>query len=335
MFYYILDELSEKIFPAFNMVAAQSRRVFPYLPVMALPGVPASDELLQNCNIWCVPWHFFVTREDHTARWKKLQKENGLKFWAYMNSLYHINATWNPKGMRFFPIALAGYGYSGALWWHVSYLVSDPKNDVWKEPVPMLRGPNSPERFYGSGYLFYPPRTENERWSSSLRWENYVQGAEDYSLMMMLKERWENTRNALNVKSEDFDGFAALEMFWGMLGSSFRVQSYFAEPLYIDRFRQLLAHEISAHDAKPLVLVDIQPVDARTLESIHVRCLAEKGCTFKINGEAPNWLASDGSSCSTELMLNPGYNLITVQITGKDGKVKSLYREVLKNAPFK
>ena len=209
------------------------------------------------------------------------------------------------------------------------------KNDVWKEPVPMLRGPNSPERFYGSGYLFYPPRTENEHWSSSLRWENYVQGAEDYSLMMMLKERWENTRNALNVKSEDFDGFAALEMFWGMLGSSFRVQSYYAEPLYIDRFRQLLAHEISAHTAKPLALVDIQPVDAHALESIHVRCLAEKGCTFKINGEAPNWLASDGSSCSTELMLKPGYNLITVQITGKDGKVKNLYREVLKNAPLK
>ncbi len=330
MFYYIMDEFPEKNFPAFNMAAAQSRKVFPELPVMVLPGEPASDELLQNSNIWCVNWHFFITREEHTARWKKLQKENGLIFWAYMNSLYHINATWNPKGMRFFPIALAGYGYRGALWWHLSFHVDDPESNVWTEPVPTLSRPNSPERLYGSGYLFYPPRTEKERWSSSLRWENYVQGTEDYSLMMLLKERWENTRKTLNVKSEDFDGYAALEMFWAMLGSSFRVQNYFAEPLYIDRFRQLLAHEISAHHEKPLALVDIQPTDARAVEALHVRCLAEKGCTFKINGEVPNWIASDGSACSTEIMLQPGYNLITVQLTDQDGRVKTHYREVLK-----
>ena len=194
----------------------------------------------------------------------------------------------------------------------------------------MSRGPKSNDNLYGSGYLFYPPRTKEEGWSSSLRWENYVQGAEDYRLMMLFKERWENTRKALKINLEDFKGDAAVEMFWNMLGTSFRAQHYFADPLYISRFRQLLAHEIANHEVKPLAMVDIQPTDARTLEAIHVRCLTEKGCKFKINGEEPGWVAGDGSSCSTELMLKPGYNLLTIQITGKDGKVKNIYREVFK-----
>lgn len=318
--YYPMDEFNEILQPAYIGIARQSKEIFPEMPILALAPYMSKD-VAQYSDAWCIPWHFFSTLENDPPMWKEYN-ENGLDLWGYMNSLYTINANWNPKGMRFFPVILSRYNHNGALWWAMN---SYSGQDVWT-----TAGTAENNNLYGLGYLVYPPRENETEWHSSLRWESYTQGTEDYRLMELLKERWNNTASQLNATSGNFSSYNAMQMFGGMLSSSFRVQSYFAEPLYIDRFRQIVAHEISTLPQTPLSLIMVQPFDTRQNQSVTVQGIVELGATVTVNGNSVSNINSSGEFNVNVPLSQNGLNLIKIDIT-KSGVTKTVYREVRSN----
>lgn len=321
-FYYPMDEFPAQSAAVFARIAADAKQEYPAMPVMALtdrwhPELAAS----KNIDIWCVPWHFFVTRESDPAEWTGLRQQ-GLQLWSYMNSLYCINAAWNPKAMRFFPVMLARYDYTGALWWHMTAFEN---KDVRHEPAGLMN--RSRQKYmYGSGYLFYPPETSGGAWGSSLRWENYVQGVEDYNLMQLLKTRWQAAEKVLGNSDEAFSADTALAMYATRLSNSFRAQNYYGDALYMNRFRQLLAHDIATLPERPYALVDFEPADTRDAETIHLRGIVEPGSTVTVNGKTPE-IWNGGKTFTIEFPLRSGANDFDIAVT-KDGKTKHIYREV-------
>lgn len=317
--YYPMDEFNPVLDQTFTAIARQSKEIYPEMEIMALSPYMNAN-VAQYSDIWCIPWHFFSTLESDPINWKQY-KANNLDLWTYMNSLYTINADWNPKGMRFFPIVASRYDHSGALWWAIN---SYGGQDVWT-----TAGTAEGNKLYGAGYLVYPPRTNETEWHSSLRWESYVQGTEDYRLMELLKERWNYTASQLNVNNEEFSSYAAMQMFGSMLSSSFRVQTYFADPLYIDRFRQIIASEISTL-AQPLYsLITVSPYDARNSHTVTIKGIVEVGSEVSVNGVQITNISSDGHF-SVNTPLHNGINLIKIDVK-KDDKSKTFYREVISN----
>ncbi len=323
-FYYPMDEFPAASAGAFARIAADAKAVAPDLPVMALtdrwwPELAASP----NIDIWCVPWHFFVTKDSDPAEWAKLHQA-GLQLWSYMNSLYCINATWNPRAMRFFPIVMARYNYTGALWWHVTYF--EGKN-VRQTPAGLMNK-SKKKYMYGSGYLFYQPETAGGEWGSSLRWENYVQGVEDYNLMQLLKERWQAAQKALGNADEAFNADAALAMFASRLSSTFRAQNYYGDALYMNRFRQLLAQEIATLPESPQALVVFEPIDTRDADTLHLRGIIAPGTQVTVNGQKPEMWNHD-QAFSIEMPLHSGANCFEIVVV-QNGRTKRIYREVIR-----
>ena len=317
VFYYVMDEFPASSAGAFARIAADAKRSSE-MPVMALthewfPELAASKDI----DIWCVPWHFFSTKDDDWSHWRELRRQ-GLELWSYMNSLYCINVSWNPKAMRLFPMVLARYDYSGSLWWHVAAFYG---KNVRKEPWGLMN--KEKQKFmYGSGYVFYAPEEDSGNWGSSLRWENYVQGTEDYKLLQVLKEKWKAAEASLDNKDAAFSAETALAMYVSQLASSFRAQTYFVDPLYINRFRQLLAKEIIALPQAPLVLVNFEPADTRDANSLHLRGLLEEGSEVTVNGNKVDMWGT-GKVFTYEAELESGLNCFEI-VVSKDGKSKKV-----------
>jgi hypothetical protein len=185
--------------------------------------------------------------------------------------------------------------------------------------------------------MLYQPREHDPHWRSSLRWESFRQGLDEYDLLMVLQERAEGAAERLGVRAE-FDAEAMMQDWASMLATGFRLQTYRAEAAWIHRFRQLIAHEIEALEGDPVALVSVTPVgallstpatikpgagsetefDSPAEATISGYCGAD--ATVTVAGEAVEMTADGGRArFSHKVALEPGANLIAIEVTGADG----------------
>ncbi len=351
------DELPEEMFPLTAEMCRRAKAVWPELRIL-LTTNSMSDELAEHLDIWCPGWHLFAVRADEAPEQWLIRRAHGMEMWAYLNSAYMLNAEWNPGAMRLFPAALAKNGFTGALWWSLrSYGGGygdeyEGEPDPWTEIRP-IKSERRDKTYYdfGNGHLLYPPREHDPVWRSSLRWEAFRQGMDEYDMLMLLEERAEAAVEKLGAYGELEEGLQAqfaAESWASTLATGFRLQSYRADAAWIHRFRQLIANEIEALGREPLALVSasplsallstpatIKPVSGSEVEltspaqaTIWGACRA--GATVTINGEpveVPPWLGY--SRFSHDVTLAPGRNLITIEVTAPDGATNTFYRELL------
>ena len=333
--FYMFDEIYEEYHELVIKLAHRARLQFPEVMVMISTHV-MSDELAAALDAWCVPWHFFATRAEDVSNWRKWQSE-GLELWAYMNSLYMLNAKKSLGVNRFFPPVLAKYGYKGNFWWGIAY---NEGKDHWTE---LHRLGNQKQGMYGNGLLFYPPREKKtsqfEPWHSSLRWECYRQGLDEYELMEMLGERVTQVRRGLGEPgSEDMFSRERILQWWGsLLSSGFRMQTYRSNPEYIHRFRQLIAHEIRTISQQPAGIVEVEYASGPYTESdtAHIRGVCPAGTRVTVAGAHVTQGFSEEKPYLfwTDVSLRLGRNLIPVVLDDNQGTQKTVYREVYYQLP--
>lgn len=331
--FYVVDEIREKRYPLVAKIARRAQEIFPELTVL-LTADDMPDNLADALDVWVVPWHFFVTRAEDVRRWDEL-RARGLRLWCYMNSAYTINADWNPGAMRFFPSVCAKYGFEGVVWWHFSYYrVGGESRDPWAGGLMTQVSEDGKRRLYGGGYLFYPPTEEEPFWHSSLRWENFRQGIDEYEMLQLLRRHWARVRRALGpvALKPAFAADQAVRWWGSLLSEEFRLQTYREDKEYIHRFRQLLAHEIQHLPKPPLALVDLGPDGgwSSTDRTLEVRGVVAAGTRVVIGDQTASVNAEDEPYVFAEsYRLKPGTNLISVRLSDGQGRVKILYREVL------
>ncbi|MBN2310331.1 MAG: DUF4091 domain-containing protein, partial [Candidatus Hydrogenedentes bacterium] len=326
--YCMMDEIQPELQEVAAGIGRSAKQHFPEVKVL-LTTHEMPDHLAGALDIWCVPWHFFATRPEAVHRWDAL-RARGLTLWTYMNSLYILNADWNPGALRLFPAVIAKYGYSGALWWQLRYYGD---GDPWAQGLATMTDSKRNRRFYGSGYLIYPPREGETGWHSSLRWENYRQGLDEYELMALLRARWEDVARALGPAADEeaFSADHAMRWWGSMLSHEFRVQTFRRDTAYIHRFRQLIANEIKELGKPPLALIDCEPDEAcgMTSDTLHIRGLCAAGTEVEVAGRAVGQSSEEGAFVFTaNERLGEGVNLIPIRLSDRDGNSKVLYREV-------
>ena len=326
----IMDEIQPNLSALATELGTRAQRLFPEADVL-LTTHDMPDALAGAIDIWCVPWHFFATRPEDVYRWDML-RGRGLELWAYMNSLYTINARWNPGAMRLFPVALAKYGYTGALWWSTTYFKGQ---NPWEAAILSFEDTKRDRRHYANGQLLYPPLPGEEEWHSSLRWENYTQGIEDFEFMVLLRERWQQAARALGNPADDpaFSADQAMRWWGSLLAREFRVQTFRGDPAYIHRFRQLIANEITQLLRPPLALVDCEPglACAVAADTLHVRGVCEAGTRVTVAGQpAGDFSDREPFVFVVNVPLALGINLIPIEMTGPGGASKTLFREILR-----
>lgn len=331
--WYMMDEIYEEHYPLIAEIAERAKGLFPELEILLVTN-DMPDYLAENLDIWVVPWHFAVTGMDDVPHWDTLRSD-GLTLFAYMNSLYMINANWSFRAMRFYPTVLAKYGYQGNLWWAMAqYAGGDP----WVQACASSSDPANNKYLYGSGYLIYPPRDGETTWHSSMRWENYRQGLDEFDMLTILAARWRQTAEALGLSqfpAEIQQSLAADQAIrhWGaLLSTEFRLQSYRSDGAYIHRFRQLLAHEIEALPAWPLVLLDCPLTGWSILQDrVTLTGICDAGTVIQAGGmTAGSFDTSQAAAFTIEYPLAIGSNLITILAADKDGHAKVIYREVVR-----
>lgn len=351
------DELPEEMYSITATMCERARQVWPELRILLTTNF-MSDELAQHLDIWCPGWHLFAVRADEApAQWLQ-RRAQGMEMCAYLNSAYMLNAEWNPGALRLFPAALAKNGFTGALWWSLKATGSGYGDEYEGEPDPWteMRPYKSvkPDKVYydfGNGHMLYQPREHDPVWRSSLRWEAFRQGMDEYDLLMLLQERAEAALHRLGAYGEPEEGLAAqfaAESWASTLATGFRLQSYRGDATWIHRFRQLLANEIEALGREPLALIGVSPLGAllstpATIKpvsgsEVDVASPAEatifgtcrEGATVTLNGERVEVPPGPGYSRFThDVALQPGRNLVTIEVTAPDGATNTFYRELL------
>jgi len=330
--FYMFDEINEEHHELVIKLANRAKLHYPEVMVMVSTHV-MSDELAAALDAWCVPWHFFATEPEHIPNWQKWKSE-GLELWAYMNSLYTLNAKESLGANRFYPSVLAKYGYKGNFWWGIVY---NADKDRWTD---LHRHGNQKVGMYGNGLLFYPPREKTtsgfEPWHSSLRWESYRQGLDEYELMEMLGERITQVRRGLGeAASEEVFSKERILHWWGsLLSGAFRMQTYRPDVEYIHRFRQLLAHEIQTISQQPVGIVEVEYASGPDVvsDTAHIRGVCPAGTMVTVAGEriteAQGFSKEKPFVFFIDVALQPGGNLIPVVLDDGKGNAKTFYREI-------
>lgn len=345
------DELREEMFPLTAEMCRRAKAVWPELRILLTTNF-MSDELAEHLDIWCPGWHLFAVRADEAPEQWVRRRAEGMEMWAYLNSAYMMNAQWNPGALRIFPSALAKYGFSGALWWSLrSYGGGygdeyEGEPDPWTELRP-IKNVKADKTYYdfGNGHMLYPPREHDPVWRSSLRWEAFRQGMDEYDLLMLLQER---AGEALAALGAEGDAEAIAQEWAGLLATGFRLQTYRADAAWIHRFRQLLANEIEALGREPLALVSVSPPGAllttpatvrpATGSEVELASPAEAtisgacplGATVRIDGEPVEVTPGPGCARFTRpVALQAGRNLVTIEVVAADGAANTFYRELL------
>ena len=337
--FYMFDEINKEHHKLVIQLAKRAKLHYPKVKVMITTHV-MTDELAAALDAWCVPWHFFATQPDHIPNWQKWQRE-GLELWAYMNSLYTLNAKASLGANRFYPSVLAKYGYKGNFWWGIAY---NADKDPWTE---LHRHGNQKEGMYANGLLFYPPRGKKKSgfkpWHSSLRWESYRQGLDEYDLMQLLGELLKQVRRSLgeSAQEESFSKERILKSWGSLLSSKFRMQTYRSDVEYIHRFRQLIAHEIQTISQQPLGIIGVENAAGPfTLSNTaHIRGVCSAGTTVTVKGKRITkelgFSATKPFVFRTKILLQPGRNLIPIGFDDGKGNAKTFFREIDYRVPKK
>lgn len=168
---YIYDEPflwknREEQIGALNEIYAKSREVGfrNFLTTEPSPEYP-------NIDVWCP---LFYGALSHLPENRKVQKEGQEVMW-YHNEFYTINRTaLNARLVGWFTWR---YDFDGYLIWSMNY---------WAEGNPWDQ-----VRLDGDGYLIYPNPAGEGKPFSSIRWELFREGIEDYDYFVLLKERAE------------------------------------------------------------------------------------------------------------------------------------------------
>jgi hypothetical protein len=120
-----------------------------------------------NIDVWCP---IYCEGIGELASVRKSQAAGQKVDW-YHNEFYTINRT--TLNARLVPWFTWRYAFDGYLIWSVSY---------WAEGNPWER-----ERLNGDGYLLYPNPDGPGKPASSIRWEMFREGIEDYDYFVLLK----------------------------------------------------------------------------------------------------------------------------------------------------
>jgi hypothetical protein len=120
-----------------------------------------------NIDVWC-PLYFDGI--DELASVRKSQAAGQKVDW-YHNEFYTINRT--TLNARLVPWFTWRYAFDGYLIWSLTY---------WADGNPWER-----ERLNGDGYLLYPNPDGPGKPASSIRWEMFREGIEDYDYFVLLK----------------------------------------------------------------------------------------------------------------------------------------------------
>ncbi|MEE3368945.1 MAG: glycoside hydrolase domain-containing protein [Planctomycetota bacterium] len=340
--FYMFDEINEEHHALVIELARRAKLQYPEVMVMITTHV-MSDALAAALDAWCVPWHFFATEVEHIPNWQKWQRE-GLELWAYMNSLYTLNAQASLGANRFYPSVLAKYGYKGNFWWGIAY---NAGKDPWTE---LHRHGNQKQGMYGNGLLFYPPHQKEmpgfQPWHASLRWESYRQGLDEYALLAQLGDAIAQTRRSLGEPaSAEIFSKARVVHWWGsLLSREFRWHMYRPDREYIHRFRQLLVHEIQTIRQQPPGIVAVEYAAGPSISSatVGIRGVCPAGTLVTVAGQRIIDVGGSDVRHSkvqgtaelkpfvfrAEVPLQVGRNLIPIVLDDGRGKVKTFYREI-------
>ena len=343
VYWWMMDEVAVEHHPLCEQLATLGKQYYPELDIWLITEA-MNDGLAAALDGWVVPWHFFLTTVDDIPEWDHYRQDLGLTLYAYMNSLYFINADWNFRANRFFAPVLAKYSYEGALWYAMQQYVPDPTDprdvleQVWDKALIGIGTPPG-NHMYGGGYLIYPPRPGETENHSSLRWENFQQGIDEYDLLQVLRERIATVSAQLPLSScspacQDMLSADKMVRHWGaMLASEFRFlpDNYRSDGAYVHRFRQLLAHEITGMLEAPLVLLDCPMSSWETSEStVTLQGVCQAGAQISVGDQIVGGLGNQQLlEFSIEHPLNVGTNLISVLVADVTGNVKILHREII------
>ena len=321
--WYMMDEIYPEHYSLVASIAKRAKEIFPELTILLVTD-EMPDSLSENMDVWVVPWHFFATQDDDWKRWNVL-RERGVSMYAYMNSLYFINAEHSLRSMRFFPSVLAKYGYEGCLWWGMTvYQFSGGQGNPWETGITSISKSKWNTFGSGNGYLIYPPTASHSEFSSSLRWENFKQGIDEYEMLGILLKKYQEIETTLGSEKGTAD---KLIRYWGgLLSDGFRLQAYRKEGQYIERFRKLLASEIITATNTPLVLADVAFDDTRNIFIIQGTC--QTGTVITVNGVTPYQSSSEGMvKFAINLPSSSVTNVITIVADDGTGNSKTLWRE--------
>ena len=340
--FYMFDEINEEHHALVIELARRAKLQYPEVTVMITTHV-MSDALAAALDAWCVPWHFFATQVEHIPNWRKWQRQ-GLELWAYMNSLYMLNAPASLGANRFYPAVLAKYGYQGNFWWGIAY---NAEKDPWTD---LHRHGNQKEGMYGNGLLFYPPRRKEtpgfQPWHASLRWDSYRQGLDEYALLAQLGELITQIRRNLGepAGAEIFSKARIVNGWGSLLSREFRWHTYRPDGEYIHRFRQLLAHEIQTIRQQPhgIVAIDYATGPSIASATAWIRGVCPSGTLVTVAGQPiTNAHRSQLQGASdqkpfvfqAEVPLQAGRNVIPIVLDDGQGKAKTFYREIEYQVP--
>ena len=99
--------------------------------------------------------------------------------------------------------------------------------------------------------------------------------------------------------------------------------------IYIDRFRQLLAHEIENISKKPYALIDCEPEGNLSADTVHIRGLCEAGTKVFVAGKASKYYSAKKPFVFVaNVPLKTGRNLIPIKLISASGQQKIVYREI-------
>jgi hypothetical protein len=159
---------NEEMMAAVKHLIGLVKKAVPEAKVYMTTGI--KPELINQVGIWCLPWP-----DTYNGERAAQAKAAGAELWAYDNSLYALDAPDSSLLLRHYLWDLRKYGITGVEWWAISQWNDDP----WKTT-------NQYKPQNGGGYFIYPTPDRKGAPISSIRWEMYREGVEDYDILTML-----------------------------------------------------------------------------------------------------------------------------------------------------
>jgi len=129
-------------------------------------------------SVWCPP----TSSIDDNLKLMTMRQKKGEKIYLYHNYLYLINQP--ALNSRIMPWILYKYNFDGYLFWSINAWGQNPWEIIKSD---------------GDGYLLYPNLKGEGKPCSTIRWELWREGIEDYDYFVMLEEKINNLNQNKNL----------------------------------------------------------------------------------------------------------------------------------------
>lgn len=185
----IWDEPAESHAPTIRMAAdivhSQAKDARIYVVTHLQPA------LFGAVDVWCVPSSVY----DKALAAQR--RAAGDEIWIYENLWYQIDIDETPFRLRSSPWTMYHNDVTGLEWWAVTFWETNPYIDTRQSSGKLTNG---------NGFLLYPDHETRTFPISTVRWEAYRDGMDDYDYLTLLAGAQDRALQKLKVKRPDLAG---------------------------------------------------------------------------------------------------------------------------------